>query len=435
MNPPPEPDPPRTGTGTGTGTALPGPGANLPALRGHNAALVLGLLRDAAVAGGTVSRLELAGRTGLTPQAVSKITARLRAAGLVEEAGRRASTGGKPLTELRLAAGAAHAIGVHLDGEQLTAVRTDLAGRTVSEHTVPLDLSHPVPRALDEMTAAIRTVIALAGPPVLGVGIGIRGPLDHRTGTLHALTGYPHWSGCPLRAELTARLGLPVSVDKNTNAAALSILAEPERAQDPGAEPGPEQEPGAAPGSQQPRPLPGPGGLPPAGPGPFFRPAGLPPAVAGDARSFAYLHLGTGLGAALVLDGVVHRGGSRGAGEFGHQVIALGGLPCKCGKRGCLEALCLAAVERGDLGRAAELLGVGAANLVALLDVRGIVLGGRTVLGAPEVFRAAVAAALAPDGVPVGFAAAGPRAVAEGAALLALAPLFSAGPLAGRITG
>jgi predicted NBD/HSP70 family sugar kinase len=421
VNPPPEPDPPRTGTGTGTGTALPGPGANLPALRGHNAALVLGLLRDAAVAGGTVSRLELAGRTGLTPQAVSKITARLRAAGLVEEAGRRASTGGKPLTELRLAAGAAHAIGVHLDGEQLTAVRTDLAGRTVSEHTVPLDLSHPVPRALDEMTTAIRTVIALAGPPVLGVGIGIRGPLDHRTGTLHALTGYPHWSGCPLRTELTARLALPVSVDKNTNVAALSILAEPERGQDPGAEPGSAQEPGTAPGSQQPRPLPG--------------PAGLPAAVAGGPRSFAYLHLGTGLGAALVLDGVVHRGGSRGAGEFGHQVVALGGLPCKCGKRGCLEALCLAAVERGDLGLAAELLGVGAANLVALLDVRGIVLGGRTVLGAPEVFRAAVAAALAPDGVPVGFAAAGPRAVAEGAALLALAPLFSAGSLAGRITG
>lgn len=51
-------------------------GANLSALRGHNAALVLDLLRTAGEAG--ISRLELAERTGLTPQAVSKITARLR---------------------------------------------------------------------------------------------------------------------------------------------------------------------------------------------------------------------------------------------------------------------------------------------------------------------------------------------------------------------
>ncbi|MGW5692769.1 MarR family transcriptional regulator, partial [Streptomyces asiaticus] len=69
-----------------------GPGANLTALRSHNAALVLRLLRDAGEDG--VSRPELAGRTGLTPQAVSKITARLRAEGLLAEAGQRASTGG-----------------------------------------------------------------------------------------------------------------------------------------------------------------------------------------------------------------------------------------------------------------------------------------------------------------------------------------------------
>ncbi|MER7160272.1 ROK family transcriptional regulator, partial [Streptomyces lydicus] len=62
------------------------PGANLPALRGHNTALVLGLLR--AAGGEGVSRLELAAHTGLTPQAVSKITARLRSEGLAAEAGR-----------------------------------------------------------------------------------------------------------------------------------------------------------------------------------------------------------------------------------------------------------------------------------------------------------------------------------------------------------
>jgi predicted NBD/HSP70 family sugar kinase len=89
--------------------------------------------------------------------------------------------------------------------------------------------------------------------------------------------------------------------------------------------------------------------------------------------------------------------------------------------------MCLAAVERGDTAGAARLLGVGAANLVALLDIDRVVLGGRTVLADTAAFQEGVAAVLAertPAAVPVGFAAAGSRAVAEGAALLALAPLY-----------
>ncbi|MEV6010422.1 ROK family transcriptional regulator [Streptomyces sp. NPDC051976] len=368
-------------------------GANLPALRSHNAALVLDLLRAATLAAPGadrgISRLELAERTGLTPQAVSKITARLRADGLVEEAGRRASTGGKPRTELRLAVTARYAVGVHLDGERLTAVLTDLAGRTVADREAPLDLGLPVGDALDAIVDEVRRTAAAAPGAVLGVGVGMRGPLDHRTGTLHRVTGFPHWAGVPLRTTLSTRLHLPVALDKNTNAAALSVLAE------------------ATPRVPSVESAPGDAGA-----------------------SFAYLHLGTGLGAALVLGGGLFRGGRTGAGEFGHQVVELDGPLCKCGNRGCLEALCLAAVGRGDVAGAARLLGVGAANLVALLDIDRVVLGGRTVLADKAVFAEGVAAVLAERAgpaaapVPVAFAAAGPRAVAEGAALLALAPLY-----------
>ncbi|SFF64096.1 Sugar kinase of the NBD/HSP70 family, may contain an N-terminal HTH domain [Actinacidiphila alni] len=389
-------------------------GANLPALRSHNAALVLGLLRSATVyasggapgAEGGISRLELAERTGLTPQAVSKITARLRAEGLVEEAGRRASTGGKPRTELRLVAGARHAVGLHLDGERLTAVLTDLTGRTVACREAPLDLGLPVGPALDAIVHEVRAAIAAAPGPVLGVGVGMRGPLDHRTGTLHRVTGFPHWQHHPLRATLAIRLGLPVALDKNTNAAALSVLAEAPPAGD-----------GDAAGALR------------LGGGDAAGAVGDGAPLSGSAArraSFAYVHLGAGLGAGLVLGGEVYRGGRTGAGEFGHQVVELGGELCKCGNRGCLEALCLAAVGRGDIAGAARLLGVGAANLVALLDIDRVVLGGRAVHAAPDVFATQVAAVLAEYGrsVPVGFAAAGPRAVAEGAALLVLAPLF-----------
>ncbi|MGS2588169.1 ROK family transcriptional regulator [Streptomyces hebeiensis] len=365
--------------------------------RGPNAALVLDLLRTAGEAG--ISRLELAEHAGLTPQAVSKITARLRADGLVAEAGHRASTGGKPRTVLRLVPSAAQAVGVHLDRDELTAVLVDLAGTPVAARSVPLDLGAGTDRviaAVVEQAAAVRgdaravrtearavrgdaravrgDAPTASGDGLLGVGVAMPGPLDHTTGVPRRVTGFPQWNGVPLRDTLAARLGLPVVLDKDTNAAALGL------------------------------------------------------ALRGPADTFAYLHLGTGLGAGLVIDGELHRGARTGAGEFGHQVIHLDGPACDCGNRGCIEAICLAAVARGDLAGAARVLGAGAANLIGLLDIDRILLGGRTVTAHEERFVRGVAAVVAERArcasVQVAAAGGGARPVAEGAAQLVLAPVF-----------
>ncbi|MFE2457934.1 ROK family protein [Streptomyces sp. NPDC059402] len=490
-----------------------GDGANLLALRSHNTALVLDLLRTAGAEG--ISRLELAERTGLTPQAVSKITARLRGEGLAAEAGRRASTGGKPRTVLRLVPGAGHALGVHLDRDELRAVLVDLVGTVVAERRAPLDLGagaetvlEGVVRAAEELAAEVLGPPAAKGPgspgaegagspgvkglgspgvkglgspgvkglgslgakgpgspgaeglrtpareasgateaseasdasgasarreralreqgpgerasgerepeerasegrvssagegappgaaldavpTLLGLGVALPGPLDHVHGVLHRVTGFPEWDGFPLRDALERRLGVPVVVDKDTNAAALGLAIG--------------------------------GGVADGGQG---------------GGSFAYLHLGTGLGAGLVFGGRVHRGARTGAGEFGHQVVQLDGPPCTCGARGCVEALCLAAVARGDLAEAARVLGTGAANLAGLLDIDSVLLGGRTVAAASDAFVHGVGAVLdararreggQAGAVPVRLAPGGTRAVAEGAAQLLLAPLFGRG--------
>ncbi|MFF7068559.1 ROK family transcriptional regulator [Streptomyces pseudovenezuelae] len=361
-------------------------GVNLLAPRSHNTALVLDLLRGAGAGG--ISRLELAERTGLTPQAVSKITGRLRGAGLAVEAGHRASTGGKPRTVLRLVPAAGHAVGIHLDRDALRTVLVDLAGTVVGERRAALDLgagAEAVVAAVAGEAEALVTGVGGGGPAapqlaagslsaLLGVGVALPGPLDHTRGVLHRVTGFPEWDGFPLRDALARRLGVPVAVDKDTNAAALGL------------------------------------------------------AVAGERGSFAYLHLGTGLGAGLVIGGTVHRGARTGAGEFGHQVVQLDGPPCGCGDRGCVEALCLAAVARGDLAEAARVLGIAAGNLVALLDIDLVLLGGRTVTGAPDPFLRGVEAVLdararhtGEPPIPVRTA---PDEVAEGAAQLVLSPLF-----------
>jgi predicted NBD/HSP70 family sugar kinase/biotin operon repressor len=369
-------------------------GANLLAVRSHNTALVLDLLRGAGAEG--ISRLELAERTGLTPQAVSKITARLREEGFAAEAGRRASTGGKPRTVLRLVPEAGHAVGVHLDRDELRVVLVDLDGAVVGERRGTAGLGGGAEAVLRsvaaEVTGLAEEVLGSDGrgaegaghglgevPSLLGVGVALPGPLDHTRGVLHRVTGFPEWDGFPLRDALAGRLGVPVVVDKDTNAAALGL------------------------------------------------------SVRGEGGSFAYLHLGTGLGAGLVIGGRVHRGTRTGAGEFGHQVIQLDGPLCGCGNRGCMEVLCLAAVARGQVEEAARVLGEGAGNLVGLLDIDLVLLGGRTIASAPDTYVHGVAEVLTARArregmlggtVPVRLAPGGDRGVAEGAAQLLLGPVF-----------
>jgi len=395
-------------------------GANLLALRGHNTALVLDLLRTAGADG--ISRLELAERTGLTPQAVSKITARLREEGLAAEAGHRASTGGKPRTVLRLVPEAGHAVGAHLDRDELRVVLVRLDGRVVAERCTPLDLGAGTSEVVGGVVREVRGVLGDGVIGLLGVGIALPGPLDHARGVLGRVTGFPDWEGFPLRDVLARELGVPVVVDKDTNAAALGLALTGEGGTAGGEGADRDAEPAGAAGSAREWGSGEEGDSALEGRAAWEREAG----GERERGSFAYLHLGTGLGAGLVVDGRVHRGARTGAGEFGHQVILLDGPLCPCGKSGCVEVLCLAALGRGDLREAARVLGVGAANLVGLLDIDQVLLGGRRIAQAPEVFVEGVSAVVGED-VPVRVAGGGAWAVAAGAAQLWLGPVFGRG--------
>jgi glucokinase len=132
-----------------------------------------------------------------------------------------------------------------------------------------------------------------------------------------------------------------------------------------------------------------------------------------------YIQISTGVGAGLILNRDIFRGGAL-AGEFGHITMQVGGPPCPCGKRGCVEALCsgwaiardglaalphaasgsplhrlsqraagdpdarlvLQAAREGDplaheiAERAFGALGVAIANVICLLDPQVVMLGG-----------------------------------------------------------
>ncbi|MFC5909566.1 ROK family transcriptional regulator [Streptacidiphilus monticola] len=346
---------------------------NLSLLRDRNDAAVLRAVRARGGAG--VSRVELAAETGLTAQAISKIAARLLDEGLLAEAGRERVAGatGKPRTLLRLVPDARVALGAQLGREELRLLRVDLAGTVTGQARATVDLRGEPGPVLDQLAQMASELTSdVTDGQVLGLGLAAPGPLDAREGVLHHVTGLPRWRGLRLREEMQARCGLPVVVEKNTTAGVLSQLGS-------------------------------------------------------DNRAFVYL--GDGVGAGLVLGGRVQRGARTNAGEFGHQCVDRDGPLCACGARGCLEAVCLTALRAGRAEEAAQVLGVGVANLVRLLDVDEVSLGGGRMLDAVELFEDAIRAELAsrvPDGTwqTVTLSRAPRLAIPLGAAGLAMAHLF-----------
>jgi len=235
-----------------------------------------------------LSRVELAGSTGLSAQAVTNICRRLIAAGLVREAGTENVGRGKPRTLLRLEPGARLAVGVHLDPAVVTVTLLDLEGTVLAQQSLTTPSALDPPHAVATITSAVDAVIASAGADrdrVLGVGVAAPGPIDLRRGVVDNPPNLPGWHQVPLRDELARATGLPVLLDKDVTAAAVAETW---------------------------------WGLP--------RRAG----------TTAVLYIGTGIGVGLVVDGEVVRGTSGNAGEVGHVVVDPDGPPCTCGQRGCV---------------------------------------------------------------------------------------------------
>ncbi len=179
-------------------------------------------------------------------------------------------------------------IGVDIGGTKLFAgaVGTELEVRHRTQRTLAgLDQSALLDIALD----AVEELRRAAGDEPLAVGFGVPSLIDRRTGRVTMSVNLP-LADIPFAAVMEERLGLPVFVDNDANAAALA-----------------EHRAGAAMGAQ-------------------------------DA---VVLTVGTGIGGGLVLGGELYRGAYGLGAELGHTVIDLDGPLCQgnCPNRGCVESL------------------------------------------------------------------------------------------------
>jgi glucokinase len=179
-------------------------------------------------------------------------------------------------------------IGVDLGASKVAVGLVDPQNRIVAWRRFATEPAKGPELAIERISKAVGD-LAEAIPPgsrITGLGICSPGPLDHQAGVIVDPPNLTGWRNVPMRQMLSARLNLPVCLEHDAKAAAL---------------------------------------------GEFYYGAGR------GAPSMVYIVVGTGVGAALIIDGQLYRGPHNAAGEVGHIAIDPRGEKCACGSVGCVE--------------------------------------------------------------------------------------------------
>ncbi|MQS39901.1 ROK family transcriptional regulator, partial [Streptomyces katsurahamanus] len=241
---------------------------------------------------GSLTQAEIARGTGLSAATVSNIVRELKESGTVEVT--PTSAGGRRARSISLSAAAGMVVGVDFGHTHLRVAVADLAHRVVAEDCEPLDVDASAREGFDRAEKLVDRLIAQSGigpEKVIGVGLGVPGPIDAESGVLGSTSMLPGWTGTNPSEEMAGRLGVPVHVDNDANLGALGELVWG-------------------------------GGR--------------------GVRDLAYVKVAAGVGAGLVIGGRVFRGPGGTAGEIGHITLDESGPVCRCGNRGCLETFAAA---------------------------------------------------------------------------------------------
>jgi len=196
-------------------------GTNLERAADHNQRVTLHAIR----VGGSLTRVELAGITGLTAPAIANITRRLLQDGMIEEAGQRRGGRGQPPTKLKIRRDACYSIGVNIDRDHVTIVLVDFSAQTLAR--VSEEIAYALPDQVRALYArSVEAMIAEAGvEPSKIVGIGVALPDDLGSVDLPGRpAAYTAWESVDLADMFAAPLDLPVFVENDAAAAAMGEM-------------------------------------------------------------------------------------------------------------------------------------------------------------------------------------------------------------------
>jgi predicted NBD/HSP70 family sugar kinase len=250
--------------------------------------------------GGPATQAELSRITGLSTATVSNIVKDMELRGLVETTPTTSS--GRRALSVRLTDSGHVAIGLDFGRRHLRVVVASVAYDIVAEEAIELPLGYAAEYALDEAAALVDKLLGANGVDrgsVLGVGVGIPGPIDRRTETVLLGAILPEWVGVS-RHTIEDRLGLPVTIDNDANLGAFAEVV-------------------------------------------WGRHRGV--------KNLVFVKIGSGIGAGIVIHGMPYYGGFGITGEIGHAPVNDGGRVCRCGNRGCLETVASTSMMIEELSR------------------------------------------------------------------------------------
>jgi N-acetylglucosamine repressor len=332
----------------------------------HHRAVVLNLIRKR----GPISRTDIYNTTKIRMTTVTEIVKELLESGIVIEVGSAESTGGRKPVLLTVNPTAGYIIGVDVRATNIRGILTNLQSRVIAQQQQDIPPQNGGLDVVEQMKSIIRYLVQSVPDrdKLLGIGIAVAGLVDSEHGIVVFCANIPGWRNIPLKEIVESEFKVPTCIEEKARAGALG-----ERAFGCGR----------------------------------------------DVDDLIYYHIGMGIGAGIISHGMLYFGASQSAGEIGHTVIDELGPPCRCGNFGCLEAIASAkairdhaiaalekgvdsllndlahnnfdtitsemvyvAASRGDklsrriLQEAGTHLGIGAANLVNILNPALLIIGG-----------------------------------------------------------
>jgi glucokinase-like ROK family protein len=241
---------------------------------------------------GQTSRAEITHMTGWSRAKTSQEVNALIDKGYLVEAGEGISNGGRKPRLVRFNSQLGYIVGIDIGATSLEIALADINGSILRRVAEPTDVRQPPEEILGRCSMlTLELVIAHGVHPeqILGIGVGVPGPVDFTRGVLVAPPLMPEWENYPIRNFFKETFQSAfVVVDNDVNIMAL--------------------------GEQR----------------------------SGDATNldhFLVIKIGTGIGCGIMASRKIHRGSDGCAGDIGHICVDKQGPICRCGNHGCLEAM------------------------------------------------------------------------------------------------
>ena len=241
---------------------------------------------------GRISRTEISNITGWSKAKASQEIRSLVDKGYLVEFGEGVSQGGRKPRLLRINNQLGYIAGIDIGATSLDIALADVTGLILQRCSEPTDVHLSPETVLGRCSELLLELIQKQGAipaQILGIGVGVPGPVDFARGVLVAPPLMPEWENFLIRDFFKGTFTSAfVVVDNDVNIMALG-----------------EQRAGEGTGVDH----------------------------------FIFVKIGTGIGAGIISNGKIHRGSDGSAGDIGHICVDKEGPLCACGNKGCLEAM------------------------------------------------------------------------------------------------